>query len=629
MNHLCDVCGFRPATAQVTVVRNGRQQILHLCAIDFAHFEQQTGSVLTPSQEGVDLSQFLSEQSKQAFQRAAEIAGSNHRSEVDTEHLLGALLLSEVVVQVLARLKLKPELLAERLPSTQGGAQLPEGQYTLGITPRLKRVVELSLRASQQLGHKYVGPEHLLIGLLEEGEGLAAAALQAVGVTPTALRQQVQKVVGAGAEDGKVASESSTPTLDKYGRDLSELAKEGKLDPVIGRASEIESTIEILARRTKNNPALIGEPGVGKTAIVEGLVQRILAGEVPEPLQGKRVVELSINGMVAGSRYRGDFEERLQALLKEVTEHKDELILFVDEVHTIVGAGQGGGEGGLDIANVMKPALARGDLHLIGATTLAEYQKYIEKDAALERRFQPVQVPEPSVPDTIQILRGLRDKYEAFHRVKISDEALVAAASLSDRYITSRFLPDKAIDLIDQAASRTRIALTSQSEEMRELHQQLSVVQRELAEARNHKRVDEATQLELSRIELQAQYEAAEAAWRHEKGVSSPEVTSEQIAHIVAKLTGVPVAELTQEERERLVHLEQRLHQRVVGQDEAVQAVADAVRRSRAGLAEHNRPLATMLFLGPTGVGKTELAKALAATVYGDESAIIRIDMSE
>jgi len=397
---------------------------------------------------------------------------------------------------------------------------------------------------------------------------------------------------------------------------------------VIGRAREIETTIEVLARRKKNNPVLIGEPGVGKTAIVEGLAQRITSGEVPEALRDKRLVEVSVNAMVAGSKYRGEFEERVQQVLKEVAAHQDELILFIDEIHTIIGAGQGG-EGGLDVANYFKPALARGELNLIGATTLNEYQKHIEKDAALERRFQPVFVPEPTLDQAIMILRGLRDSLEAHHKVMITDEAIVAAAELSDRYITGRFLPDKAIDLIDQAAARVKIGSTSRPAELQELEAEVRQLKREQDYAAARKQFDRAAEHEKRHSERSKALEQATEQWKQQRGSGSAEVRVEHVAQIVSKLTGIPVTELTTEERERLTKLEDRLHERVVGQQEAVTAVADAVRLARAGLREGRRPVATFLFLGPTGVGKTELAKALAATVYGDEDAMIRLDMSE
>nr|WP_281035767.1 ATP-dependent Clp protease ATP-binding subunit [Mesorhizobium sp. M4B.F.Ca.ET.013.02.1.1] len=509
------------------------------------------------------------------------------------------------------------------------GDTKPDESGEIGVTPRMKSALGHAFTASHELGHSYVGPEHLLIGLAEEEEGIAGELLRRYGLTPQAIRQQVVKVVGRGAEAGQVETPTNTPNLDKYSRDLTKLAREGKLDPVIGRAREIETTIEVLARRKKNNPVLIGEPGVGKTAIVEGLAQRIVAGEVPESLRDKRLVELGINSLVAGSKYRGEFEERVQQVLKEVTNQKDKQILFIDEIHTIVGAGQGGGEGGLDIANVFKPALARGELNLVGATTLNEYQKHIEKDAALERRFQPVFVPEPSVAQTIMILRGLRDTLEAHHKVTITDEAVVAAAELSDRYITGRFLPDKAIDLIDQAAARVKISATGRPVDVQELEAETRQLKREQDYASSRKQFDRASEFQAQHDAKNNELRQATERWRRNLGSGSAEVQSAHIAEVVSKLTGIPVTELTTEERQRLIKLEERLHQRVIGQDEAVKAVSDAVRLARAGLREGRRPTATFLFLGPTGVGKTELAKALAEAVYGDEAALVRLDMSE
>jgi len=499
----------------------------------------------------------------------------------------------------------------------------------LTISPRIKNVIEGAFNASQELGHNYIGPEHLLAGLVEEEDGLAGNLLRKYGLTSESIRQKIIKVVGKGAKEGRVESQSATPTLDKYSRDLTKLAEAGKLDPVIGRADEIETTIEILSRRTKNNPVLIGEPGVGKTAIVEGLAQRIVNDDVPETLQNKRIVELNINAMVAGSKYRGEFEERIKQVIDEIVEHKDELIVFIDEIHTIMGAGGTGEEGGLDVSQVIKPHLARGEMHLIGATTLNEYQKHIEKDAALERRFQPVFVQEPTIEQTIEILRGLRDRYEAYHKVKITDEAIVAASELSARYLTNRYLPDKAIDLIDQAASRVRIGLTSLPEEVKKIDQEIESLKREREFASSHKQFDKAKEQEAKIKKLEKERAEKETAWRKEKGVTTAEVTKEHIAQIISKITGIPVQELTQAAKEKLLHLEERLHERVIGQEEAIVAVSDAIRRSRAGLATQKRPIATLLFLGPTGVGKTELAKALAWIVFGDEDALVRIDMSE
>ncbi|MBN1859188.1 ATP-dependent Clp protease ATP-binding subunit, partial [Candidatus Bipolaricaulota bacterium] len=479
------------------------------------------------------------------------------------------------------------------------------------------------------MGHSYVGPEHILIGLAEEREGMAGDILAKYGLTPNALRQQTVKTIGRGAESGRIEPSAATPNLEKYSRDLTKLATEGKLDPVIGRSKEIESTIEILARRKKNNPVLIGEPGVGKTAIVEGLAQRIAFDEVPDALAGKRLVELGVNALVAGAKYRGEFEERVKLVLDEIVAHEDEIILFIDELHTITGAGQGGGEGGLDIANIFKPALARGELHLIGATTLNEYQKHIEKDAALERRFQPVLVSEPTVEQTIGILRGLRDRYEAHHKIRITDEAITAAAELSDRYISNRFLPDKAIDLLDQAAARVRIQSTSRPPELHELDVVIRQLRRELDYAKSRKEYDKAKALENEIAKREGDRDESEDAWRKRAGTDTPEVRLSDIAEIVAGLTGIPISELTAEERDKLLKLEERLHERVIGQEEAIHAVSEAVRLSRAGLQESGRPIAAFLFLGPTGVGKTELARSIAWVIFGDEDALIRIDMSE
>lgn len=571
----------------------------------------------------------ISDQAEKLLQEAARHTAEMGRAEVDTEHLLLALTGSDVVRTVLDQFKISVDQLRAQIETeATRGDKLHEGE--IGVSPRVKDALSRAFGASTDLGHNYVGPEHLLIGLAEEGEGIAANMLKKLGLTPQALRQQVARVVGkSGAEDGKAEAPSSTPELDKYSRDLTKMAHDGKLDPVIGRAAEIETTIEILARRKKNNPVLVGEPGVGKTAIVEGLAQRIVENSVPEAIRGKRLVELNINSMVAGSKYRGEFEERVERVLKEITEHQGEMILFIDELHTIVGAGQGGGEGGLDIANVFKPMLARGELNLIGATTLNEYQKHIEKDAALERRFQPVIVPEPTVAQSIMILRGLRDTFEAHHKVTITDEAIVAAAELSDRYIQQRFLPDKAIDLIDQAAARVKLSATARPVEVQEIEAELHQLRREQDYAASRKNFDTAGKIGNQIAAREAKLKELTEAWERERATGTAEVKSTHVAQIVSKLTGIPVDELTEEERAKLLKMEERLHARVIGQDQAILAVSDAVRLARAGLREGSKPVATFLFLGPTGVGKTELAKALAEVVYGDEDAMIRIDMSE
>jgi ATP-dependent Clp protease ATP-binding subunit ClpC len=688
---ICDICGIRPATVRAQVVRNGQRETLELCDVDYRRLLRQQGRSSSPleslfggrsgslfddffndeffggtrggagpfgpdegrergaGEEGASgasipvrrgtgrgrgpttgVAERLSAHAEEILQAAAREAAEAGRHEVDTEHLLLALTESDVVRTILEQFKVSVDDLRRQIEQeAPHREEAREEGGEIGVSPRVKDALARAFRASAELGHSYVGPEHLLVGLAEEGEGLAADVLRRYGLTPQAIRQQITKVVGRGAEEGRVETPTNTPNLDKYSRDLTELARQGKLDPVIGRAKEIETTIEVLARRKKNTPVLIGEPGVGKTAIVEGLAQRIVAGEVPESLRDKRLVELSVNSMVAGSKYRGEFEERVQQILKEVTDQQDQLILFIDEIHTIVGAGQGGGEGGLDVANTFKPALARGELNLIGATTLNEYQKHIEKDAALERRFQPVFVPEPTIAQTIMILRGLRDTLEAHHKVTITDEAIIAAAELSDRYITGRFLPDKAIDLIDQAAARVKISATARPVDVQELEAEVRQLKREQDYAASRKQFDRAQEIQAQHDARNKELQDATERWRRERGSGSAEVRSEQIAQVVSKLTGVPVNELTTEERQRLVKMEERLHQRVIGQDEAVRAVSDAVRLARAGLREGRRPVATFLFLGPTGVGKTELAKALAETVFGDEDAMIRIDMSE
>lgn len=661
MATLCEICNARPAVARVTVSQNGQARTMSVCDHDYRQLIRHQ-SMLNPfdsllgggvsrffdsmggatdqgrddfrlsaqvPRESVDATDAFSSQTLEILQRAGEKAHELSRSELDTEHLLYVLADADVGAALLKELKLSPDDIKGYIDqhAQRGSAEVSVDQMT--ISPRLKKAFNFAFQASRDLGHSYVGPEHLLIGLASVPESIAGTLLKKYGVTPEALRQKVVKVVGKGAEDGRVDTPTGTPTLDKFGRDLTVLAREGKLDPVLGRAQEIENTIEVLARRRKNNPVLIGEPGVGKTAIVEGLAQRIVKGDVPEILRGRRLVEVNLNSMVAGSKYRGEFEERAKQLLDEVAAKSSELILFIDELHTIVGAGQGGEEGGLDIANVLKPALARGELSLIGATTLNEYQKHIEKDAALERRFQPVLISEPTVEQTIIILRGLRDKLEAHHQVTFADEAFVAAAELSDRYITSRYLPDKAIDLIDQAAARVRISSSSRPAGIQELEAEITQLKREQDYASSRKRFDESKGFEERIGQKQAQLEDETEAWQRKTGSETLEVTLESIAEVLSRLTGIPVTELTQEERQKLLNMEDTLRDRLVGQEAAVLAVSDAVRLSRAGLGQANRPIATFLFLGPTGVGKTELAKALAETVFGDEQSIIRIDMSE
>ncbi len=501
------------------------------------------------------------------------------------------------------------------------------------FTPRAKRVLELSLEEARQLGHNYIGTEHLLLGLIREGEGVAARVLENLGVDLSKVRTEVIRMLGETAEvtpgAGGSKGRQKTPTLDEFGTNLTQLAVEGKLDPVVGRMKEIERVIQILGRRTKNNPVLIGEPGVGKTAIAEGLAQRIVTGDIPDILENKRVVTLDIGLLVAGTKYRGEFEERLKSIMDEIRSEGN-IILVIDEVHTLIGAGAA--EGAIDAANILKPALARGELQCIGATTLDEYRKHIERDAALERRFQPVMVGEPTVEETIEILFGLRDRYEEHHKLKISDEALDAAAKLSDRYISDRFLPDKAIDLVDEAGSRVRLINSQLPPAAKELDKELRQVLKEKDEAVRSQDYDKAGELRDRELEIKEQIRAI-AQNKKKDGSQTPEiapvVTEEDIAHIVSSWTGVPVNKLTESESEKLMHMEDTLHQRMIGQDEAVKAVSRAIRRARVGLKNPNRPIASFVFSGPTGVGKTELTKSLAAYFFGSEEAMIRLDMSE
>jgi ATP-dependent Clp protease ATP-binding subunit ClpC len=497
------------------------------------------------------------------------------------------------------------------------------------FTPRAKRVLELSLEEARQLGHNYIGTEHLLLGLIREGEGVAARVLENLGVDLSKVRTQVIRMLGETAEvtSGGSQGRTKTPTLDEFGSNLTQLASEGKLDPVVGRQKEIERVIQILGRRTKNNPVLIGEPGVGKTAIAEGLAQRIANDDVPDILEDKRVVTLDIGLLVAGTKYRGEFEERLKKIMDEIRSAGN-VILVIDEVHTLIGAGAA--EGAIDAANILKPALARGELQCIGATTLDEYRKHIERDAALERRFQPVMVGEPSVEETIEILRGLRERYEQHHKLKISDAALEAAAKLSDRYISDRFLPDKAIDLVDEAGSRVRLINSQLPPAAKELDKELRQVLKEKDDAVRSQNFDRAGELRDREMEIKAEIRTI-AQNKKNDGSSDeqPVVNEEDIAHIVASWTGVPVNKLTESESEKLLHMEDTLHNRLIGQDEAVKAVSRAIRRARVGLKNPNRPIASFIFSGPTGVGKTELTKALAAYFFGSEEAMIRLDMSE
>ncbi|MER7704810.1 ATP-dependent Clp protease ATP-binding subunit [Kitasatospora sp. NPDC097605] len=571
-----------------------------------------------PAVQRVPIGRLLSESAQELLATAAQRAAEDGSSDLDTAHLAWAATRVEPSRRMLERAGVDPDRLAGDLEKA-----LPYGEGDVdggpALTPAAKRALLAAHARSQGAGVSYIGPEHILGALLEEERSGAGAALRNVAPSQEALRSVLGGERGERGERGQ----SRTPTLDEYGRDLTAEARSGRLDPVVGRAEEIEQTVEILSRRTKNNPVLIGEPGVGKTAIVEGLAQRIVAGDVPQSLREKRVVTLDLTALVAGSKYRGEFEERLKSVIDEVTAAEQSVILFLDELHTVVGAGSGG-EGSMDAGNILKPALARGELSVVGATTLDEYRKHVEKDAALERRFQPVLVPEPSVEETVEILRGLRDAYEAHHQVRFTDEALDAAATLSDRYVSDRFLPDKAIDLLDQAGARVRLRSLSGSTVAMPVQDRITKLRRELEEAVADEEFVRAANL---KTELrQTEDELAAVAESREQVVA---VTAEDIAQVLSSRTGIPVAELNATERERLLKLEEHLHEKVIGQDQAVTAVAQAVRRGRAGMGDPDRPTGSFLFLGPTGVGKTELAKALAALLFGDPDRMVRFDMSE
>ena len=567
---------------------------------------------------------------------AQEEARMLNHNYIGTEHiLLGLIHEGEgVAAKALESLGIALEGVRQQVEEIIGqGQQAPSGH--IPFTPRAKKVLELSLREALQLGHNYIGTEHILLGLIREGEGVAAQVLVKLGADLNRVRQQVLQLLSGyqGKESTETGSggrgegtPSSSLVLDQFGRNMTVLAREGKLDPVIGRGKEIERVMQVLSRRTKNNPVLIGEPGVGKTAVVEGLAQSIVKGEVPETLKDKQLYTLDLGSLVAGSRYRGDFEERLKKVLKEIKTRGD-IILFIDELHTLVGAGAA--EGAIDAASILKPMLARGELQTIGATTLEEYRKYIEKDAALERRFQPIQVGEPSLEHTIEILKGLRDRYEAHHRVSITDSALVAAATLADRYINDRFLPDKAIDLIDEAGARMRIRRMTAPPDLREFDEKIANVRRDKESAIDAQDFERAARLRDEEKTLLGQKGEREKQWKDGDLDVVAEVDDEQIAEVLANWTGIPVFKLTEEETTRLLRMEDELHKRIIGQEDAVKAVSQAIRRTRAGLKDPKRPSGSFIFAGPSGVGKTELSKALASFLFGEDDALIQIDMGE
>lgn len=578
----------------------------------------------------------FTEKANKALNLAIESAEEMRHNYVGTEHILYGLVKegSGVAATALNECGVTEDALREKLESINGTMSLVELTPD-DFTPRTKRVLRAAVIISSKTGYTYVGTEHLLLAILSESDSYAVAFLEELGVSVERLAQAVSKGMQGGADDGfggfenesaPNGSQKGGSALDKFGRDLTQAAKNGEIDPVIGREKEIQRVIQILSRRTKNNPVLIGEPGVGKTAVAEGLALEIAKGNVPEILKDKRVVSLDLTGMVAGAKYRGDFEERIKAAIDEVKKSKN-TILFIDELHTIVGAGAA--EGSAGAANILKPSLARGDFQVIGATTLNEYRKYIEKDAALERRFQPVKVGEPTPEQAVQILKGLRDSYEAHHKVKITDEAINAAVTLSSRYIADRYLPDKAIDLIDEGASKVRLASLTSPDNVKELEDEIADYEKEKASAINEQDFERAARLRDEQKELQTKLDDAKKKWQEQQKGNSGEVTAEDIAKIVSEWTGIPVVQLTKEESERLLNMENVLHERVIGQSEAVTAIAKAIRRGRVGLKDPKRPVGSFIFLGPTGVGKTELCKALAEAMFGDENAMLRLDMSE
>ncbi len=573
----------------------------------------------------------FTERAKKVIILAREEATRLNHDYIGTEHLLLGLIkvgggvateMLEGIGLNLQKMRLEVEKMVQPGPTTLSIGEIP-------FTPRAKKVLDLAVEEARGMGHNYIGTEHILLGLVKEGEGVAAQVLENLGIHLDGLREKVMELLGATEIPGAAGGEqqkSKTPALDAFGRDLTQLAREGKLDPVIGRQTEIERVIEILARRKKNNPALLGEAGVGKTAVVEGLAQKIVAGNVPEILRGKRLLTLDLALMVAGTKYRGQFEERMKAVMNEIR-HSEDVMIFIDELHTLVGAGAA--EGAIDASNMLKPALSRGELQCIGATTLDEYRKHIEKDAALERRFQIIIVQPPSVEETVEILKGLRDKYEAHHRAKITDEAIVSAVNLSDRYIAGRFLPDKAIDVIDEAGAKARLAVTFIPPDLKKIENEIEELAKEKQAAIKGQEFEKAAKLRDDLKKQQSELASIRKEWKESREEKPAVVTEELVAQIVSRWTGVPLTRLEEKETEKLLRMEEELHKRVIGQDEALAALTRAVRRSRAGLKDPRRPIGSFIFLGPTGVGKTELARALAEFLFGDEDAMIRIDMSE
>lgn len=585
------------------------------------------------------MSNRFTERAQRVILIAQEEAKRLNHDYVGTEHLLlGLIALGEgVAAQVLANLGVDLRRVRTEIEKIVGTGDNVMLLGEIPFTPRAKKVLELAVEEAQNMGHNYVGTEHLLLGLIREEEGVAARVLENLGVRLDVVREEVISLLGEGQPHQQQQTQSTsgssskpkskTPTLDEFGRDLTVLAKEKKSDPVIGRQSEIERLVQILARRTKNNPVLIGDPGVGKTAIVEGLAQRIASGDIPEVLQGRRVMTLDLAAVVAGTKYRGEFEQRLKNIMEEIRRAKNQIILFIDELHTVIGAGAA--EGAIDASNMLKPALARGELQCIGATTLDEYRRHIEHDAALERRFQPIQVDPPSIEDTIKILNGLREKYEAHHKVKYSPEALKGAAELAERYIPDRFLPDKAIDLIDESGSRARLQLSTMPKAIKDREGELESLTKDKDGSIASQEYEKAARLRDQEKDLRKSIEESKKKWRASREETIPTISEEDIATVVSMWTGIPVNKLTEKESDKLIHMEENLHNRVIGQHEAIRTISQAIRRSRTGLKDPKKPVGSFIFLGPTGVGKTELARALAEFLFGNEESLIRIDMSE
>jgi ATP-dependent Clp protease ATP-binding subunit ClpC len=651
---ICENCEVRPASVQVSRQQGGQRISNYLCTQCARELGMIGGGMggfdpfamlqnLVQQQRGGSggsLFEALSREAQEAVMRAREAsAGTTRTAAIGTDHLLAGIVTGDNLArEALRRAGADVDGMRARFREFRGDP----GDQVYTFTPSAKRALQLSFTAARQMGAGQVGSEHLLLGLLGEGDGNAYRILRQHGANDAeALRREILRLMqqrgaqmgpgaaagGPGAPGGPQGPPSKTPVLDQVSRDLIQLARDGELDPVIGRAEEIARVVRILSRRTKNNPVLIGEAGVGKTAIAEGLAQRIVSEDIPEVLKGKRVLALDVGGLVAGTRFRGDFEERMQQMLKELQAEEKNIILFIDELHTIVGAG--GAEGAVNASNMLKPALARGELQVVGATTLDEYRKHVEKDQALERRFQPVLVDEPTVDETVAILFGLRDRYEAHHRVRISDEAIVAAAQLGDRYITDRFLPDKAIDLLDEAAAEVRLRSTVPPVDVKRIEEEIASLEREKDDAVRAEDYETAAGFKQRIEQLRAELREQQEGWAGRRETNAPEVTREDIARILEEWTGVPATNIVQEEAERLLNLEAVLHERVVGQNQAVKAVAEAIRRARAGIKDPKRPVGSFLFLGPTGVGKTELARTLAEYLFGEEDALIRVDMSE